>query len=170
MKSIYYAHSLKIYNTLQEQLELKQISSLFPSWNIINPNGVINDIKEAFSLIDKVDGVVASEHQRHIGRGVYDEICYALKKKKFVAVLRDGRLFHVYSEYQIGVLDIDWVYYAKVYEGVLTPSLRKCLITERTKAKYQYPGCGVLEEISDTAKEFLRSVGKIQLLEELLGE
>ncbi len=41
MKTIYYAHSLRIYNTKQEQLELKQIAELCSSREIINPNGTI---------------------------------------------------------------------------------------------------------------------------------
>ena len=41
MNRIYYAHSLRIYNTEQEQLELKQIAELCPSREIINPNGTI---------------------------------------------------------------------------------------------------------------------------------
>ena len=107
IKTIYYAHSLRIYNTEQEQLELKQIAELCPSREIINPNGMVDEIKEAYQLIDKSDGVVASEYQGHIGKGVHDEICHALSKKKVVVMLHDGRLFRVYSEHQIEVLDVD---------------------------------------------------------------
>ena len=171
MKSIYYAHSLRRYNTEQEQLELKQIAELLPSRKVVNPNGMISDISEAYLKIDEASGVVASEYKHHIGKGVHDEICYALSKKKFVVVLRYGRLFRVYSEHQIEVLDIDWaVYYAKVYEGFYIPPLKSRLTIERVKAKALHPGCGVLEEFSSTAKEFLIRVGRIQLLEELLGE
>ena len=171
MKSLYYAHSLRIYNTEQEQLELKQIAELFPSREIINPNGMVDEIKEAYQLIDKSDGVVASEYQGHIGKGVHDEICHALSKKKVVVMLHDGRLFRVYSEHQIEVLDVDWaMYYAKVYEGFYIPPLKSRLTIERVKAKDLHPGCGVLEEISDTTKEFLIRVGRIQLLQKLFGE
>jgi len=170
MKSIYYAHSLRIYNKEQEQLELKQIAGLFPKFRIINPNGVITDIKEAYGLIDKVDSVVASEHQRHIGKGVYDEISYALSKKKLVYVLRFGRLFRVYSTHQIELVDIDWqVHYAKVYEGFLSKPLYERLRAERIRAKKLHPG-GILDEIADTTKEFLLCVGRMQVLSELFGE
>ena len=138
MKSIYYSHSMRIYNTQQEQLELKQIASLLPKRTILNPNGAIASIQEAYGLIDKSAGVVATEYQNHIGKGVYDEICYGLSKQKLVAVLRSGesgccrrrrvnasharrfrftadnqtafkgRLFRVYSPHQIEVVDIDW--------------------------------------------------------------
>jgi hypothetical protein len=179
---------MKIYNTAIEQLELKQIAGLFPSWNIINPNGRVSDIvgegrtrpflQEAYKLIDKSDGVVATEYLSHIGKGVHSEICYALRKKKLVSILRSepalnvvkGRLFRVYSEHQLEVIDIDWaVYYAKVYEGFHIPPLKGLLTVERIKAKERKEGCGVLDGISDTAKDFFIRIGKIQLLEELLG-
>jgi hypothetical protein len=180
MNSIYYSHSMRIYNTQQEELELTQIAELVPSRRIINPNGAIASIKEAYRLIDKSSGVVATEHQGHIGKGVYDEICYALSKHKLVAVLRsgesgcttafNGRLFRVYSEHQIEVLDVDWqVYYAKIYEGFVIPPLRKRLTVERIKAKKLHPG-GILDDIADTTKEFLIGVGRIQVLSELFGE
>jgi len=132
MKTIYYAHSLRIYNTKQEQVELKQIAEFFPSREILNPNGNISDISEAYQLIDKSSGVVATEYQGHVGKGVHSEICHALSKKKMVVVLRDERLFRVYSEYQIEVVDVDWaVHYAKIYEGFFIPPLFERLTVER---------------------------------------
>ena len=113
MKTVYYAHSMRIYNTEQERLELNQIAELLPSRRIVNPNGAIYSIQEAYRLIDKSSGVVATEYQGHIGKGVYDEICYALSQKKLVYVLRNGRLFRVYSEHQIEVVDINWQVHSK---------------------------------------------------------
>ena len=72
MNRIYYAHSLRIYNTEQEQLELKQIAELCSSREIINPNGTISEMSGAYRLINQSSGVVASEYQRHIGKGVYE--------------------------------------------------------------------------------------------------
>jgi len=170
MKSIYYAHSMRIYNTDQEKSELKQIASLLPKRKILNPNGAIVSIQEAYGLIDKSAGVVATEYQNHIGKGVYDEICYGLSKKKLVAVLRNGRLFRVYSRHQIEVLDIDWqIHYARVYEGFYIPPLKERLTVERIKAKKLHPG-GILDDLADTTKEFLIRLGRIQLLAELFGE
>ena len=179
MKSIYYAHSLRTYNTAQEQLELKQIAELFPSREIINPNGVVNEIKEAYQLIDKSSGVVASEYQRHIGKGVHDEISHALGKKKLVVVLRDGHLFRVYSEHQIEVVDADWaVHYAKVHEGFVIPPLYERLTVEQVKAKKLSVRCGAdafhqavsLDNIPGPAKELLVRRGRIQILVELFGK
>ena len=191
MKSIYYAHSMRIYNTQQEQLELKQIAELVPSRRILNPNGAIASIQEAYRLIDISSGVVATEYQAHIGKGVYDEMCYALSKKKLVAVLRSGesgcnrrfrftadnqtafkgRLFRVYSPHQIEVVDIDWqVHYAKVYEGFFIPPLYERLTVERIKAKALHPGVGILDDVASTTKEFLIRLGRIQVISELFGE
>ncbi len=170
MKTVYYAHSMGIYNTEPERLELTQIAELLPSRRIINPNGAIASIKEAYRLIDKSSGVVATEYQNHIGKGVYDEICYALSQQKFVAILRNGRLFRVYSRHQIEVLDIDWqIHYARVYEGFYIPPLKERLTVERIKAKKLHPG-GILDDIAETTKEFLIRLGRMQLLAELFGE
>ena len=116
---------------------------------------------------------MATEYQGHIGKGVYDEICYALSKKKFVAMLRAegrgthdtarGRLFRVYSEHQIEVIDIDWqVYYARVYEGFVIPPLQERLTVERIKAKALHPGVGSLDDIASTTKEFLIRYGYLR--------
>ena len=180
MKSIYYSHSMRIYKTQQEELELTKIAELLPSRRIINPNGAIASIQEAYQLINQSSGVVATEYQHHIGKGVYDEICHALSQKKFVAMLRikaesarslpHGRLFRVYSEHQIEVLDIDWqIHYARVYEGFYIPPLKERLTVERIKAKKLHPG-GILDDIAETTKEFLIRLGRMQLLAELFGE
>ena len=171
MKSIYYAHSMRRYNTDQEKSELKQIASLFPKRKILNPNGAIYSIQEAYGLIDKSAGVVATEYQNHVGKGVYDEICYALSKRKLVVMLRNERLFRVYSPHQIEVVDIDWqVHYAKVYEGFFIPPLYERLTVERIKAKALHPGVEILDDIASTTKEFIIRLGRIQILSELFGE
>jgi hypothetical protein len=103
---------------------LKQVASLFPKRKILNPNGAITDMNQAYRLINTAEIVVATEYQSHIGKGVYDEICYALSRKKFVAMLRNGRLFRVYSMHQLEFVDLSWqVHYAKVYEGFVIPPL-----------------------------------------------
>jgi len=171
MKSIYYAHSMRIYNTQQEQLELTQIAELVPSRRILNPNGAIASIQEAYRLIDISSGIVATEYQSHIGKGVYDEICYALSKKRLVYVLRSGRLFRVYSTHQLEFVDMDWqVYYAKVYEGFVIPPLKERLTVERIKAKALHPGAGILDDVASTTKEFLIRLGRMQVLSELFGD
>jgi hypothetical protein len=150
-------------------VELTKIASFFPKRKIINPNGAVTDMKGAYRLINTAEIVVATEYQGHIGKGVCDEICYALSKKKLVAMLCNGRLFRVYSRHQIEVLDIDWqVHYARVYEGFVIPPLKERLTVERIKTKKLHPG-GILDEISDSTKQFLIGVGRIQVLSELFG-
>ena len=171
MKSIYYSHSLNIYNTSKEQLELTKVASFFPKRKILNPNGAITDMKQAYRLINQAAIVVATEYQGHLGKGVCDEICYALSKKKLVYVLRFGRLFRVYSTHQLEIVDIDWqVHYARVYEGFLIPPLQERLTVERIKTKALNPGVGILDDVASTTKEFLIRSGRIQILSELFGE
>ena len=171
MKTIYYAHSLRIYNTSKEQLELKQIAKLFEKRKILNPNGAITDIFGAYRLINQAELLVATEYQGHLGKGVYDEICYALSQKKLVHVLRNGRLFRVYSKHQLEIVDIDWqIHYARVYEGFLIPPLKERLTVERMKAKALNHSVGILDDVASTTKEFLIRSGRIQILSELFGE
>jgi hypothetical protein len=171
---------MRSYNTDQERLELTKIASFFPKRKILNPNGVITDMNQAYMLINKAEIVVATEYQRHLGKGVYDEMCYALSQKKLVYVLRsgesgcttafNGRLFRVYSTHQLELVDIDWqVHYARVYEGFVIPPLQDRLTVERITAKKLNPG-GILDSIASTTKEFLIAVGRRKILSELLGE
>jgi hypothetical protein len=98
-------------------------------------------------------------------------MCYALSQKKLVHVLRNGRLFRVYSTHQIEIVDIDWqIHYARVYEGFLIPPLQERLTVERMKAKALHPSVGILDDVASTTKEFLIAVGRIQILSELFGE
>jgi hypothetical protein len=161
---------MRNYNTDQERLELTQIASFFPKRKIINPNGAITDMNQAYRLINQAELLVATEYQGHLGKGVYDEISYALSKKKLVYVLCSGRLFRVYSTHQLELVDIDWqVHYARVYEGFLIPPLQERLTVERITAKKLHPG-GILDDVASTTKEFLICLGRIQILSELFGE
>ena len=165
---IYYAHSLRKYNTMQERVEIMQIQELFPQFEIVNPRGTISNMDEAYSKITESDGVVATEYKEHIGKGVYGELCYALSKKKPVFVLRSGKLFKVYSEYQIEVVGIDCaVHYAKVCEGFSVSKLEEKLSAERRLVKELHQGCGILDE---RTKKFLIHLGRLQILSELFGE
>jgi hypothetical protein len=44
------------------------------------------------------------------------------------------------------------------------------LTVERIKAKALHPGCGSLDDVADTTKEFLIAVGRRKILSELFGE
>ena len=91
MKLLYYAHSKRIYGTRKEKRELKLIRKKFPEHRIINPGEIDwlsvieNDIMEACkNIVQHVDVVVASEYNKHIGRGVFEELSEKTKAKKFL--------------------------------------------------------------------------------------
>ena len=93
---IYYAHSMRIYNTKQEEKELKFLNNKFD--NVINPNGGMSASRSMDPYLREVDscaGVVCSEFEKHIGRGVYEEIQHALSKDKRVYRIyrRLGKLY-----------------------------------------------------------------------------
>lgn len=55
--TIYYAHFVGIYNTLQEQRDLDLIHTLFPNQQIINPNNKLADLnykKDGMSYFERV--------------------------------------------------------------------------------------------------------------------
>ena len=86
---IYYAHSLKIYNSDRERKELRQLREHFPKGCIWNPNrpyiqqhknpmgACLNIVKDFW-----IAGVAFSHENRKIPSGVYDEIQAAQKKKE----------------------------------------------------------------------------------------
>ena len=85
----YYAHSKQIYNTEREHREIKYINKKFGK--IINPNtdiGEMGNIEPYLIAISNSKGVVCSEYKGHIGRGVYEEILYAIKNKLPVYVIK----------------------------------------------------------------------------------
>jgi len=111
---IYYAHSMRKYNTEAETYEISQLSQLLPKCEIVNPNGLVSNMDESYALVDTCDALVFTEYQGHIGKGVYCEIEYALKKHLRVASLFQGKFTRVRSMKEFDVVDVDWgVYYAK---------------------------------------------------------
>ncbi len=76
----YYAHSIYKYNTDIEKYE----TSLIPG-SYINPNGNVDQtrseseiMKKCYSLIDECDSLVFSSVDGVIGKGVAEEIDYAM--------------------------------------------------------------------------------------------
>lgn len=76
----YYAHSIYKYNTDVEKYETSLILDSY-----INPNGSVDQtkseeeiMKKCYSLIDKCDTLVFSSVDGVIGRGVAEEIDYAM--------------------------------------------------------------------------------------------
>ena len=79
---IYYAHSMKIYDSSREDKEFKFIKDHFKDNNVVNPNGDIpwkGSMKPYFDAVEASDVVVFSEYQGYVGRGVYEEAIKALE-------------------------------------------------------------------------------------------
>ena len=93
---VYYAHSMKIYDTDREKDELKLIKSLYS--NVVNPNGDIKwrgTMEDYFEAVRESDIVVCSEYKGHVGKGVHDEIKEAQLHDIPVFVIRRGKFYPV---------------------------------------------------------------------------
>jgi len=124
---LYFAHSLRDYNTPRSRQALVQIARLCPHSTIHNPEDFDGEFKRVADRIGWVPaykqiltervldgGVVVLEHQDHIGRGVYEEVRISLTELKIPAwVLRAGVLVPVESV-ELAEAD-DWrVHYGKI--------------------------------------------------------
>lgn len=79
---VYWVHSKKIYNTPEEAEILAVLEKVFDK--VVCPNrdiGEKGDIQPYLDAIDNCDTVIVSEYQDHIGKGVYDEITFAIREK-----------------------------------------------------------------------------------------
>jgi len=131
MKLLYYAHSKLSYGTRKEKRELRLIRKEFPEYKIINPgtinfvsmyeNGIMDECK---SIVRQVHIVVASEYDKHIGRGVFEELSEKTKAKKFL--LRNKQFIENFS---VRIVDKeDWrVRYGKCEE---VKGVRRCEVWE----------------------------------------
>lgn len=90
MKKIYFAHSMLDYNSKKEKDVLKIIKKTFPN-PVICPNndiGELGGIEPYLRYVEKCGMVVVLEHDRSVGRGVFVEVCHAIRKKIPVVVYR----------------------------------------------------------------------------------
>ena len=119
MKLLYYAHSKRTSGTRKDKKELRLIRKHFLGYKIINPSSLVflsydeNEIMaECKSIVRQAAVVVASEYDGHIGRGVFEELLEA-KRKKYL--IRKNQLIENFS---IKMVDADdWaVRYAKCEE------------------------------------------------------
>ena len=132
IKFIYYAHSMEIYNTKIEKKEFNVIYDKFQNENIyiINPaiwiaqnmNGH-DAMQQCFKFIDISDCIVFTTLEDGIiGKGVYEEINYALENKKRVFILKNNIITRFLNN-DFKKIDIiynktssTWKRYAKVCE------------------------------------------------------
>ena len=132
IKFIYYAHSMEIYNTKIEKKEFDTIYDKFQNENIyiINPATWIaqnmnghDAMQQCFKFIDISDCIVFTTLEDGIiGKGVYEEISYALKNKKKIFILKDDMIIR-FLNIHFKKIDIiynktssTWKRYAKVCE------------------------------------------------------
>jgi len=110
---LYYAHSVRKYGTPQETKELKSIRRQFGNAEIINPRSVGSKVmKDYLDIVDTVDIVVFSEYYGYIGKGVYEEVMFALNRNIPLFLLRWGKFYKNFDVVRYGD---NWaVYYAKV--------------------------------------------------------
>lgn len=124
---VYYAHSKMKYDTECEQKEIDIIKEVFHNSVIINPNGWIYNHKrediimeQCFRFILNSDIVVFSSIDSVVGRGVYEEVEYALRHNKEVYYLNDCGSIEDFTKkdfYKIELLynkTKSWVNYARI--------------------------------------------------------
>ena len=119
-KTLYYAHSMKVYNTRKETKELKLIKNSFPGYKLINPadydkkwEGLSGKeiMEECFEIIRKADIIVFSaievDRSLYVGRGVFEEIDLAEDLKKEIYFINKSQLTR---DYELSFWDEnDWV-------------------------------------------------------------
>ena len=132
IKFIYYSQSMEIYNTKIEKKEFDAIYDKFQNENIyiINPATWIaqnmnghDAMQQCFKFIDISDCIVFTTLEDGIiGKGVYEEINYALENKKRVFILKNNIITR-FLNIDFKKIDIiynktssTWKRYAKVCE------------------------------------------------------
>lgn len=118
---VYYAHSIRIYNTKREKMELRYLKRFFTAVAIFNPNrnwGTHDGAAIMKRCLDKVKEssiLTFSLWEGLIGRGVHDEIMQAFKCKIPVYYLSpDADLISILRSNVEIVNPADWVHYAEI--------------------------------------------------------
>jgi hypothetical protein len=116
---VYFAHSKKIYNTDLEKHLKAWLKKQYRE--VICPNkdmGELGSVEPYLEMIDTCDIIICREHMGYFGRGVYDEVKHALKRKKLVMVMRHDTNNKIYLErvFKVKIVDeCDWeVRYGKI--------------------------------------------------------
>lgn len=111
-KQVYYAHSLKIYNTKREKKKLRYLKK--KNFKIFNPKTELQwdsmtKMQPYFEAVQSSCLIIASEYKKYIGRGVFDEIKIALYNKIPVYCLkRKFFKFKLIKIKDIKYIGIDW--------------------------------------------------------------
>lgn len=133
---IYYAHSMRIYNTDTEKHELKLIAKYFPSMKIFNPNQnkvqfAINPMATCLKKINdlSIASVVFSPFLEWVGRGVYEEVLEAERIGKPIYLIDNDEIIPFKGYLRLYALD--WgVRYAKIKEVELVGDQRQPVVSK----------------------------------------
>ena len=128
---VYYAHSMRKYNTQVERDEFDTITAKF-DYPIINPNGAVNQnqsgeaaMRQCLDLVRRSKALVFTVlSHKWIGRGVYTEILEARNAKIDVFLLLDGQF---YSTFDIKADGPTWALYATVSNAGRRKTIREWL-------------------------------------------
>jgi len=117
---IYYAHSMRIYGTKQEERELKYLRKVFK--NVVDPKKIKpgegdNYMKPYLDKVKKCDMVVVTRlHNGCIGKGAYEEITVAMSNRIPVVLFDIDEVPPVFMQVESVKLASnhkkDWVNYA----------------------------------------------------------
>ncbi len=105
---IYFAHSIKQYDTFFERKCIEMIKQKFPTGKIINPKDYyLGYMEEYLDIVKQCDIVVFTRWNGYITSGVAQEIQTALKLKKPVFEIRKGKLVEIKKMPRTKVLDYE---------------------------------------------------------------
>lgn len=102
-KTVYFAHSMRVYGTPEAEQARQQIHALRQGWDLFDPEDFTWKAAEADSSPEEVfqaviavsDEVIVLEYEGHVGRGAYQEVLLALASELPVYALRAGQLIQV---------------------------------------------------------------------------
>jgi hypothetical protein len=118
---VYYAHSKRIYDTRVEVRDMLAIVHRYPQYTIVNPSRLFTGrtAQDQWNVwmeehgLDEYGLVVFTTYDGYVGRGVFEEITYALQHDIPVVYLTPDDRFT--KKFFVSTMnDTDWVRYAKI--------------------------------------------------------
>jgi len=123
MKKVYFAHSIKDYNTKKEAATLRRLRA-HKDWKVICPNTDLGELpggmRAYLEVVAQCDLVIAMEHKGFVGRRVFCEIYRAFCANKPAFVLRKGKLFEVVTLKENDPNDWETYYGKLITDGIAT--------------------------------------------------
>lgn len=118
-KAVYFSHNIMTYNTEAEKTALSYILRRWPeSFFCPNQHGISFESTDFMKAVNSCEKILVLEYDGFIGKGGFDEISFALKKKKPVFLMKPGPrkgLFALLPVLGIRVIDdLDWNRHARL--------------------------------------------------------